>query len=239
MTKETKETKEKARETREKVRGEARERILAAAGELIAEHGVKGVSVRSINAAAGVSAGILHYHFGSLDKVVDALLERHMIPLMEERMQLLQALQAQPTVTVRAVVEFLVMPLARKIINDADEGLRYIRFLARLNYDRSPETVRIFERYFGPNVTQLTALLQRAAPGIPQEVFRLRLIASSHAMLHTLAGLESGARPTPTDAATSKQSLWERVEFLIEYLCGGLSADTSFRNTDKARESAA
>jgi len=43
--------------------GNARERILIAAGELFAEHGFDGVSVADIAAASGISTGLVYYHF--------------------------------------------------------------------------------------------------------------------------------------------------------------------------------
>ena len=53
------------------VKGEARQQILTVAETLFAEHGVDAVSLRKINAAAGVSPGVLHYHFGSREIEAD------------------------------------------------------------------------------------------------------------------------------------------------------------------------
>lgn len=208
------------------IKGEARERILEVAAELIARHGVSGVSVRSINAAAGVSAGILHYHFGNMDSLVNALLERHMVPLLEERVRLCEALAQKSRITVRDIVEILVLPLARKIAADPQEGFRYVRFLTRLHSDHNRETEVLFERYFGGRVASLPNLLMRARPQIPLEVFRVRLLSSSPAMLFTLAELEGLQKP---DGTLPLQHFWQRVELLVEYLCGGLGAPTRFK----------
>ncbi|WP_306367830.1 TetR/AcrR family transcriptional regulator [Nocardiopsis sp. CC223A] len=45
---------------------EVRERLLAAAAELIAERGWAGVSTRVLAERAGVGPGLVHYHFSSL-----------------------------------------------------------------------------------------------------------------------------------------------------------------------------
>lgn len=208
-------------------KGEARERILLAAEDLIGKHGVDGVSIRSINAAAGVSSGILHYHFGGLDNVVSALLERHMVPLMSERAQMYTTLRSTSQVTVRGVVEVLVLPLARKIIAHGEESARYARFMARLNTDRRPEIAKIFEETFGKNASHLTGDLQKALPDIPREVLLLRLIFCSHAMLQSLAELASApSEPRIRGIHQRKQHQWNQVERLIEFLCGGLAAPT-------------
>ncbi|GAB3625863.1 A-factor receptor protein [Pandoraea terrae] len=209
------------------VKGEARERILLAAEELIAKHGVDGVSARSINAAAGVSAGILHYHFGTLENVLNALLERHMAPLMSERLVMYDALLSMPEVTARGVVELLTLPLARKVIEQGEAGARYVRFMARLNSDRAPETRRIFAESFGEGGARLIEVLHSALPAIPKEILRPRLIFCSHAMVHSLAELASTALPSILpDHHQRQQYLWSQVEVLIEFLCGGLAAPT-------------
>ncbi|HEX6443451.1 MAG TPA: TetR family transcriptional regulator [Streptosporangiales bacterium] len=48
----------------------ARERLLAAATELIAERGWTGVSTRLLAERAGVGAGVVHYHFPSMQALL-------------------------------------------------------------------------------------------------------------------------------------------------------------------------
>ncbi|MBP6382754.1 MAG: helix-turn-helix transcriptional regulator, partial [Pseudomonadales bacterium] len=43
---------------------QTRKRILDTAERLFGERGVAAVSLRDINRAAGISQGVLHYHFG-------------------------------------------------------------------------------------------------------------------------------------------------------------------------------
>lgn len=63
-----------------------RERLLSAAKKLFLENAPDRVSVRAINAEAGLNAGAVHYHFGSREGLVSALLERELRPLWLERM---------------------------------------------------------------------------------------------------------------------------------------------------------
>ena len=51
-----------------------RQAILAAARGLFAAHGVDGVSVREIAAAAGVNHALVHRYFGAKDEMVAAIL---------------------------------------------------------------------------------------------------------------------------------------------------------------------
>src|SRR5690606_10220350 len=49
-------------------------RLIKTAERLFAAHGVDAVSVRAINAAAGLGAASVHYHFGSKDELLAAVL---------------------------------------------------------------------------------------------------------------------------------------------------------------------
>ena len=208
-----------------KSRGDARERILSAAETLIARHGVDGVSIRSINTAAGVSPGVLHYHFGSLDNLVEALLQRHMVPLMKTRIEMLNALHAQPVVHIRELVAVLVLPLAEKIIEEQAAGVRYARLLIRLYSDRSPQIDAISAKAaLGSLSDSMSTLLSRARPDVPVATLKLRLRAASHALLHTLSELlEDLPAPTGGDLQLTREYQWHRVDNLIDFLCGGLA----------------
>ncbi|MFT4193735.1 TetR/AcrR family transcriptional regulator [Ottowia sp.] len=63
-----------------------RERILQTSLRLFNEHGLAAVSTHRIAAEAGISAGNLHYHFNTKEKIVDWLLRR-----FEDRMNTLDA----------------------------------------------------------------------------------------------------------------------------------------------------
>lgn len=217
-------TKPKASKT---VKGEARELILLAAQELIAIHGFDGVSTRSINQAAGVSAGILHYHFGSLEGVVEALLEQHMKPLMEARKKILHQLQQQPDVTVRAVIDAIVQPLARKLIEEGKSGLNYVRMLARLYSDHNPVLNRVANQYVGQNRGIVFQLLCRALPQLPPEALEWRIFPMAHGMLQTLADPNLFATCAKGEEGTRQK--WDRIENLIDFLCGGLAAPCSVK----------
>ena len=89
------------------------ERLLDAAEVLFAERGIDAVSVRAVNAAAGANVAAVHYHFGSKDALLDAVLRRRMDALGERRRAMLASLpDCARRPTVPAVVEALVVPLA-------------------------------------------------------------------------------------------------------------------------------
>ena len=64
-----------------------RDRLLSAAERLFLLKNPDQVSVRAINAEAGLNPGAVHYHFGSRDGLVAALLERELLPLWAERLE--------------------------------------------------------------------------------------------------------------------------------------------------------
>ncbi|QDX82683.1 hypothetical protein B9N43_16435 [Denitratisoma sp. DHT3] len=213
--------------TSKTVKGEARELILRAAQELIAIHGVDGVSTRSINQAAGVSASILHYHFGNLEGVVEALLQQHMQPLMEERKKILLQLQQQPDVTVRAIVDAIVVPLARKLIEEGKTGLNYVRLLARLYSDHNPVLSRVSNQYVGQNRGIVFQLLCRALPHLPPDALEWRIFPMAHGLLQTLADPDLFA--TCAEGREGERQKWDRIENLVDFLCGGLAAPCNIK----------
>jgi len=60
-----------------------RERLFAAAAELIGEHGFHGTTVDDIVERAGVAKGTVYYHFHSKDQLLDELLVDHLTRMGE------------------------------------------------------------------------------------------------------------------------------------------------------------
>lgn len=103
-----------------------RTRILRAAEELFACHGIDGVSLREINRAAGQrNASAVQYHFGDRAGLLGAVLARHRRDTDPRRHALLDAYEASAAPSIRALAEALVVPLSEKL-DDADGGREYL-----------------------------------------------------------------------------------------------------------------
>ncbi|MEO3787224.1 helix-turn-helix domain-containing protein [Actinocorallia sp. B10E7] len=63
-----------------------RDRLLAAAERLFLSKDPDQVSIRAINAEAGLNPGAVHYHFGSREGLIAALLERELIPVWADHL---------------------------------------------------------------------------------------------------------------------------------------------------------
>jgi len=127
--------------------------LIYAAERLFAEHGIAAVSLRQINQAArqkNISAA--HYHFGSRDGLVLAVLEHRWLDLDRRRQVRLDA--AGENRDMRFYVNLLIETLAQEL-DPRPEGNHYIRFLwqyesyrsgQELARSMSPAGVEVYER---------------------------------------------------------------------------------------------
>src|SRR3954467_2188023 len=56
---------------------DGRELILTAALKLFSQEGIDGVSIRAVNREAGLGPASVHYHFGTKEALLDAVLHRY------------------------------------------------------------------------------------------------------------------------------------------------------------------
>jgi AcrR family transcriptional regulator len=113
-----------------------RERLVAAAEQLLAERGIAGVSLREINTAAGQrNSTALQYHFGDREGLVRAVLAKHSPAIERHRHELLDEYEAAGAHAgpdrLRALAGALVRPSAAKL-TDPDGGRAYLRIMAQL-----------------------------------------------------------------------------------------------------------
>src|SRR5689334_21500988 len=96
---------------------DSKARLLRAGERLFAEHGIDRVRLREINAHAGQrNASALHYHFGSRDRLVEAILSEHETAMDEHVRPRLDALEfAEAPPTIRAIVEVWVDALTDQL----------------------------------------------------------------------------------------------------------------------------
>ena len=195
-------------------RPSARERLLDTAERLFAEHGLEGISLRSINSEAGLSSAALHYHFGSKGAVLEALLERQMPALMTRRGELLAALdQRQQPPTTREVLSALLEPQVELLAQGGEPGIRYIRLIHRLQSDGDLDFRYVAKRWPG-GVRRLVPLLQRANPALPKALIERRLAFAIDVMLPSLV-----KAPKPNE-----DDLVLYIDQLLDFLTGAFEA---------------
>lgn len=103
-----------------------RERLLDAARHLFGQHGVAAVSIREINELAGQrNASALHYHFGSRDGLVAAVVQREYAAIDARRWRLLES-----ATTPRDLVAAVIEPLAERL--STPDGRDYLRILPEI-----------------------------------------------------------------------------------------------------------
>ena len=113
----------------EELRLPTEQRLLLAAERLFAAQGIGSVSLRSVMAAAEANTAAVHYHFGSKDELVAALLRDRTEEMHRRRLELIQDARERGEPTVRDVAEVLVRPILDTV---AEGGADYVRVLGEL-----------------------------------------------------------------------------------------------------------
>lgn len=108
-----------------------RARLLAEAERLFLAQGFEKVSVRAVNAAAGMNPAAVHYHFGSKEALVVAVLQQRLGPLWADRLDALTARRAAGWVPeVAELADIIVRPFDR--LSRTPDGPMLLHLLARV-----------------------------------------------------------------------------------------------------------
>src|SRR5690349_3690757 len=90
-------------------------KIIEAAERLIARQGYNATSLRQVIGEAGVNLAAIHYHFGSKEELLGAIVARKAEPVNARRMILLDAVQQTAgggSAHLAAILEAFLMPMA-------------------------------------------------------------------------------------------------------------------------------
>ena len=157
-------------------------RILDAAESLFIEQGFAATSVRAIARHAGVNLGATHYHFGSKEGLLAAVVHRRFGPINEARKHALDALlAAHPKPDVREILDAFLAPLATTEVGATP------RLMARL-FSEPPTISRpLLESEFRTTFDRFAGALAGALPGVDAEEIRWRFHFAIGSMIHTLA----------------------------------------------------
>lgn len=202
--------------------GSTREIILATAERLFAEHGVYNVSNRQISDAAGQgNNAAVHYHFGTKNDLITALVERHQDALARRRADYVARVGEHPGL--RDWVACFVLPMTDHLAA-LGRPTWFARFNAQLVTD--PTLHPILEQRFRADPAMATVLegIHRCVAQLPPEVRAERAAITGHLMMHMAADRERAlARGTPTTRETWRDT----ADGLIDAIVGLWQAPVS------------
>lgn len=135
-------------------------RLLLAAERLFADKGVDAVSLRAINTAAGTNVASLHYHYGSKDALLTALIRERSREIRSRRARLLETLETADTVTARGLAEAFAIPVADLA---AAGGDAWIRFIANMISTGHPALDLVTQGFFDHG-TRFRTLVEKLHP---------------------------------------------------------------------------
>lgn len=189
-------------------------KILDTAERLFGERGYGATSLRQVIAEAKVNIAAVHYHFGSKEELLDALVLRKMGPVTAARLALLDKVEAsgKGKLKVEDVLGAFLLPTAEM----AERNPQFVTLVGRMFAEGIMPG--IFEKHFKSSLLRFLSALGRALPHLPQEELLWRVHFMIGAMAHTMCGSPVMQMiGTPTDFET-------RMKRLVEFLTGGFRA---------------
>jgi AcrR family transcriptional regulator len=168
---------------------ETRTRLLDAAEQLFAERGLDAVSVRDITDLADANTAAIHYHFGSKQDLIAAVLERRATAMGQRREELLDRLEERPAVTLRDVIEAAIVQPTAELVAEGPGGRNYVAFLAALG--SHAELVALVVDVYDPYTERCLRALEAVTPDLPDAV-RLQRFAVGKDLANRLLGQPHG-----------------------------------------------
>lgn len=179
-----------------------KDRLLRAGERLFAEQGIHRVRLRELNALAGQrNPSALHYHFGSRDGLVIAILAEHQTAMDRELRPRLDELTGRPDrPSVREIVDTAVESLARQL--QTESGRDFLRILPQVT-EMVTGPLRSGSQPPSAQFARVLTVLEERVPDPSPTVRRERLVAYALTFISLFAEratiLESRVRPALDD----------------------------------------
>lgn len=204
--------------------GPAATALLEAAETLFVEKGIDGTSSREIARRAGQkNHSAVNYNFGSLEGLVDALIEHRVAPVNRLREQQLAALlEREPLPPLPDLVGLMLRPMAAQLLAPGGRT-HYLNLLSQL-LSRSH-----WRELFMHNRSRSTVLVtiaglaeQHLRDTLPRAIYEERLRLLGTHIVHSVA--EWHTEMLTGDLPRDPAALDWRVDNLISYSVAGLTA---------------
>lgn len=185
---------------------DGRELILAAAFKLFSEDGIDAVSLRAVNREAGLGPASVHYHFGTKEALLEAVIDFYGDSVADSiKARAREIVTSDAPTTARDLVMMLAEPYLELMSTHPQHGRAWMRIIGGLAQGQP-------ERVLNRSSTKLTwAAASHLYPAAsPETVQRAMRMCST--LLITQLALEKRSRNSPG----------LDLELLIDFLTSGL-----------------
>ena len=186
------------------------------AERLFAEQGYAATSLRQVIAAAKVNLAAVHYHFGTKEDLLDAVVLRKVAPVNAARIAWLERVEGQAgngPLKVELVLESFFLPTAET----AQRNPEFVRLMGRILTEGMMPS--LIEKHFHGTAMRFVTALRRAVPNIPQQELMWRVHFMIGAMAHTM-----GTRPSLAGMEGDPPDIALRMRRLVTFLGAGFRA---------------
>jgi AcrR family transcriptional regulator len=166
--------------------------IMDAAETMISEMGPDAVSVRDIAGSVGVNLAAISYHFGSKENLFKQVVERRILPLNAERLELLgRALVAPPEARLSSILLAFLSPLFQ-LAWDSQHKARVVVVARFLNdaFSTAEGGKAVISEYYEPVRKAFVQALHDCLPELPLDEVIWRYNSMVGVTLYALGGIE-------------------------------------------------
>jgi AcrR family transcriptional regulator len=199
----------------ERRRGDdTRSRLLDAVEGLIADHGFKPLTHRTIASRAEAHVALLNYHFGSKEQLIEEALARRAGQLLARQHEALAALRDRGDWTVDDVLWAYGRPFVTLDEGGASPWRNYVCLVARLAGHDPTDTIMM--RHFGSVYRECLQALRHALPGVDDAALAAGFRNCRLLLEHDALGRCKAGGTAPQYVPTAQE--------LIAFLAGGMRA---------------
>jgi AcrR family transcriptional regulator len=206
-------------------RDTTKELILDTAERLFAERGLDATSVRDITGSAGVNLGAITYHFGTKQRLIAAMFNRHFGPLRQRVRQMLEEAErraGQEPPPIEELLDALMRPMVEGSFCTGKRNIPFMRLMGRCQSEPNPQVQRLIRSHMEEVFARFAAALQRVLPGLPREELFWRIQFVMGAMHRAL--LVSSKDDLPLGGGSGKLDAEGLLRRLVAFAAQGMKA---------------
>lgn len=198
-----------------------RDRILRAAELLFAEHGMVGVGMRALAAAAKCNVASIAYHFGSKVGLVETLFALCAAPIAKARMELLDRAEAEAggAPTLERIIDAFVRPALTLGSQASAGGETFSRLHARLLTETEKIVRKILSKSFDQSTHRFIDAIDKALPNTPRADVEWRFHFLLGVMFYTMS--DSGRIQALTGGRCDPGNANLAIQHMVPYLAAG------------------